>query len=291
MGLELGWLGMMSSRIVLSAAVLALACATSIAPAWPQSLAEIVNPDRTEIDQAAAPGDEPEIDWSLLDVDAGTLLDRGGPQPRSAKRAADASGLSWSGHAQKDGAGAVSVKQPLSPFWDTRAGADMTVAPDDATPMPGETAPQSSGSAWVAMTAPGVGSVWDQTAVEARLDPLHTQTKLGTSLSKSLPLGQSTALTLQNGGSVVQQSLAPPPGAPPRTTRNFATDQTAKLSLTDTGTSLIAGQSLSTTDDKWLRKVGAEQKIFGDVSIAGSVGETPAGTLNRSITAGFKHSW
>jgi hypothetical protein len=281
---------MTSSRFALSAAVLALVCATSLAPARAQSLSELVNPDPIETDQAAAPGDQPEIVWSLLDVDAGTLSDRGRPLPRGIKRAADNSGLSWSGHSQKDGAGAVSVKQPLSPFWDTRAGADMTVAPDGATPWPGETAPQSSGTAWVAMTAPGVGSVWDQTAVEARLDPSQAQTKLGTSLSKSLPLGHSTSLTLQNGGSVVQQSLSPPPGAPQRS-RNFATDQTAKLSLGDTGTSLIAGQSLSTTDDKWLRKVGAEQKIFGDVSIAGSIGETPEGTLNRSITAGFKHSW
>ena len=32
-------------------------------------------------------------------------------------------------------------------------------------------------------------------------------------------------------------------------------------SIADTGTSFSAGQTLSTTDDKWLRKIGAEQKI------------------------------
>ena len=38
----------------------------------------------------------------------------------------------------------------------------------------------------------------------------------------------------------------------------------------------MAGQTLSTTDDKWLRKVGAEQKLFDGVTISGSVGETAA---------------
>jgi hypothetical protein len=76
-----------------------------------------------------------------------------------------------------------------------------------------------------------------------------------------------------------------------RPARNYETDQSAKLSIADTGTSFTAGQSLSSTDDKWLRKVGAEQKLFGGVSISGSIGETPLGTTNKSITAGFKQSW
>ena len=59
--------------------------------------------------------------------------------------------------------------------------------------------------------------------------------------------------------------------------RNYQTEQSAKLSIADTGTSLIAGQTLSSADDKWLRKVGAEQKLFDGVSISASVGETPLG--------------
>ena len=70
-----------------------------------------------------------------------------------------------------------------------------------------------------------------------------------------------------------------------------ATWQSARLSIADTGTSLIAGQTLSSADDKWLRKVGAEQKLFDGVSISASVGETPLGTTNKSLTAGFKRSW
>ena len=73
--------------------------------------------------------------------------------------------------------------------------------------------------------------------------------------------------------------------------RNYETEQSAKLRIGDTGTSFSAGQSLSTTDDKWLRKIGAEQKIFGGLSISGSISETPLGAANKSISAGFKQSW
>jgi hypothetical protein len=152
--------------------------------------------------------------------------------------------------------------------------------------------PQSTGTAWAAATAPGVGSIWDKTAIEARVDPAQEQSKLGTSLSKSVPLSEQYSLTLQNGYNVTQQgTIAPVPGIAARPARNYQTEQSARLSVADTGTSFIAGQTLSTTDDKWLRKVGAEQKLFDGVSISASVGETSQGTTNKSLTAGFKRSW
>jgi hypothetical protein len=193
------------------------------------------------------------------------------------------------------------VKQPVSPFLDARVGADMTVVNQSQTLTSSDLlrqkfstdAPpsQSSGTAWAAITAPGVASIWDKTAVEARVDPSQEQSKLGTSLSKSLPLIEQYSLTLQNGYNVVQQGVVPVPGIAGRPVRNYQTEQSAKLSITDTGTSFIAGQTLSSADDKWLRKIGAEQKLFGDVSISGSIGETAKGTANKTLTAGFRHSW
>src|SRR4029079_12542756 len=122
--------------------------------------------------------------------------------------------------------------------------------------------PQSSGTAWAAITAPGVGSIWDKTAVEARIDPAQEQSKLGTSISKSLPLDEQYSLTLQGGYNLIQQGLVPVPGVPGHPSRSYETDQSAKLSITDTGTSFSAGRTLSSTDDRWLGKVGAEQKLF-----------------------------
>jgi hypothetical protein len=241
----------------------------------------------------------PDIDWSQLDpasADAGNAKAPADPKARRAQ--GDGAASSWSAQDKANGAAALSVKQSMIPFWDTRVGADLTVARQ----QPGSAAEalqqkittgeqQSSGAAWAAMTAPGVGSVWDSTAIEARVDPSDAQGRLGTSLSKSVTLDERTSLTLQNGSSVTQQGIAAIPGITGHQARNTTMDQSARLSIADTGTSLIAGQTLSSTDDKWLRKIGAEQKLFGGVSVSGSIGETLQGTANKSINAGFKRSW
>jgi len=240
------------------------------------------------------------LDWSQLDVDASTLAERGA-KALTASKDVTGNDPSWSSNVRSNGTSAVSVKQSISPFWDTRIGADMNVV----NPQPGMTsgdllrqkyspdaAPeQSSGSAWAAITAPGLGSIWDKTAIEARVDPAQEQSKLGTTISKSMPLSEQYSLTLQNGYNVIQQGLVPVPGIPSHPSRNYETDQTAKLSIGDTGTSLIAGRSLSSADDRWLGKIGAEQKLFDGVTISGSIGETPSGAANTSFSAGFRRSW
>ena len=242
--------------------------------------------------------DVSKLDWSQLNVDASTLT---GPalKGRVAPKGASAD-ATWSNNARPNGASAVSVKQSVTPFWDARVGADMTVARQGTLTTSealseklsnGGNLQQSSGTAWAAITAPGVASIWDKTAVEARVDPGQEQTKLGTSLSKSLPLSEQYSLTLKNDYNVIQQGIVPVPGIVGRPVRSYETDQSAKLSITDTGTSLVAGQTLSTNDDKWLRKVGAEQKLFDGVTISGSIGETSTGAANKSLSAGFKRSW
>jgi hypothetical protein len=256
--------------------------------------------------EAAAPdaddGDikDLELDWSQLNVDASTLTTSPASKARRAPQAAGGNDMSWSSRDKPNGSAAVTVKQPLTPFWDARIGADMTVTRESTLTASellseklanGGNAPQSSGTAWAALTAPGVGSIWDKTAIEARVDPSQEQSKLGTSLSKSLPLSEQYSLTLQNGYNLIQQGIVPVPGFATRPARNYETQQSAKLSIADTGTSLIAGQTLSSTDDKWLRKIGAEQKLFDGVSISGSIGETPLGVTNKSLSAGFKRSW
>jgi hypothetical protein len=243
-----------------------------------------------------------DLDWSQLSVDASTLLlAKPASKARSAPKAGPENDLSWSSKDKPNGVADLSVKQPLSPFWDARVGADMTVVhqPQTLTSAdlvrqrfsPDAQPSQSSGTAWAAITAPGVGSIWDKTAIEARVDPGQEQSKLGTSLSKTVPLSEQYSLTLQNGYNVIQHGIMPVPGVTAHSTRNYEVDRSAKLSITDTGTSFIAGQSLSSTDDKWLSKVGAEQKLFDGVTISGTIGETPLGTANKSLTAGFKRSW
>jgi hypothetical protein len=242
--------------------------------------------------------DVSKLDWSLLNVDASTLTGPALKGSGSSKAAAGAD-TAWSANEKANGTSAVSVKQSITPFWDARIGADMTVARQGTATTSellseklanGGSLPQSSGTAWAAITAPGVASIWDKTSVEARVDPGSEQSRLGTSLSKSLPLSEQYSVTLKNDYNLIQQGIVPVPGIVSHPARSYETDQSARLSITDTGTSLIAGQTLSTTD-KWLRKVGAEQKLFDGVTISGSIGETPSGAANKSLSAGFKRSW
>jgi hypothetical protein len=252
------------------------------------------------------------LDWSQLDLDA---LPLGGvaPKARAAPNNKASADAAWSASEKPNGTSAVSVRQSLTPFWDTRVGADMTVARQGTLTASealseklanGGSTPQSSGTAWAAITAPGVASIWDKTSVEARVDPGQEQSKLGTSLSKSVPISEQYSLTLQNGYNLIQQghsglrcadcvnlSAVPVPGIVSRPARSYETDASARLSIVDTGTSFMAGQTLSTNDDKWLRRIGAEQKLFDGVTVSGSVGETSTGATNKSFGAGFRRSW
>jgi hypothetical protein len=280
------------------------------APATPGNMQD--NAEAQPTDAASADPNEVDmsdvdinnLDWSQLNVDASKLSY--GPAAKAAAAQRGAKGgvrgsdeMNWSGNGKPNGASAVSVKQSISPFWDTRIGADMTVAREPTTMSElvaekaanGGAVPQSSGTAWAAITAPGAGSIWDKTAIEARVDPAQEQSKLGTSISKSVPLSDQYSVTLQNGYNMTQQGMVPLPGVAPRSTRNYETDQSAKLNIEDTGTSITAGQTMSSGDEKWLRKFGAEQKLSDGVSVSGSIGETPQGTTSKSITAGFKKSW
>ncbi|NPU11245.1 hypothetical protein HL666_10755 [Bradyrhizobium sp. 83002] len=244
--------------------------------------------------------DVEKLDWSQLAIDETTFLDRPEAAAAAKRKAAaeKAAALDWSNQNKGSLASGVSVKQSVSSFWDARVGADMTVARQPTTMSEllaekaenGGNAPQSGGSAWAAITAPGAGSIWDKTAVEARVDPGSDQSRLGTTITKAVPIDHYN-LTLQNGYNVTQQGMVPIPGAAPKTSRSFDTEQSARLSIQDTGTSVTAGQTLSSSDDKWLRKIGAEQKLSDGLSVSGTVSETAQGGTSKSISAGFKRSW
>lgn len=280
---------------------LTIACGFAVAAADVARAEDGAGPEAVEATETTTPEfTEPaDIDWSILNTDPRSVYESPSAIDRKVRAAID-DPWSWSRNDKPDGSSAVAIKQPITPFWDTRVGADLNVT----TQMPTTSSEvlaqkiahnnqisQSSGSAWAAMTAPGLGSIWDKTAIEARTDPAQEQSKLATSLSKSLPFGgDQYSLTLQNGYNVTQQTLVPVFGLG-ASSRIYEIDQTARLGIVETGTSFIAGQTHSTADDKWLRRIGAEQKLFGGVTVTGSVSETPDGSANRSLTAGFKTRW
>ena len=100
--------------------------------------------------------DVSKLDWSLLNVDAYTLLTATAPKASGAQKSVASAETAWSANERPNGTSAISVKQSIMPFWDTRIGADMTVAREGTATTSellseklanGGSLPQSSGTA------------------------------------------------------------------------------------------------------------------------------------------------
>jgi hypothetical protein len=189
------------------------------------------------------------------------------------------------------------ARKALPTGWETKAGIDNKGADQQNTdwrPVDPENlrpgARTSGGAAWASVTAPSLDAPagWDKATIDARFDPLNEERKLGTTFSKSVPLNDRFSVTLQNGYSVTQSD---PAVHIPGVTQSFSSDNAAKFNVLPTGTSLSVGTVMSTTDEKWLNRIGAEQKLFDGISVKGSVSETTTGIPDRSISAGFKRNW
>jgi hypothetical protein len=193
----------------------------------------------------------------------------------------------------RGGKATIPLARPgASTGWDAKVGVDYRKPSIPAAEFqPGELTAgaipdQSIGVAWANVTAPGLDSPlgWDKTAIETRLDPAQEQGRLGATLSRSVPFGESFAVTLQNGYSVTRTH--------PDATQSWATNQALRFNVLPTDTSLSLGAAISSTDDKWLRTLSAEQKLFGGpLSVTGSVSETASGDTAKSLRAGFKRTW
>jgi len=189
-----------------------------------------------------------------------------------------------------------SVPASQSQIWQSKVGIDYRKPAIPAVEfqpeqlLAGAVPDQSTGVAWANVNAPGLDMPlgWDKTMIETRLDPSQEQGKVGTTLSRSVPVGENFAVTLQNGVSVTRTL----PGPAQQPSQIWASSQALQLNLLPTDTSVSLGTSVSTTDDKWLRSLSAEQKLFGGpFSVTGSVSETSSGELSKSLKAGFKRTW
>jgi hypothetical protein len=241
-------------------------------------------------------GNQTEPDWS----EASKAPEVGNKALRAAgPRANQPDSPAWSRTDRANGSSAIAIKSDASPFLDARVGANFDVARTPAATMAdslsnkmrvGDAPTNSTGSAWASMTGPGVPHVWDKTAVDVSMDSATDHGRIGTMLSRSVPLADNAySVTLQNAYRLTQPAPTPLTGV--QETRTLEIKRSAKFSVNNTGTSVVAGQTLSSTDEKWLSKVGAEQKLFSDVVVTGTVSETTHGAANKALTAGFKKSW
>jgi len=235
---------------------------------------------------AAADEPEKEIDWSTIDLDSVALKLAPGkrtapgftPDNHQGNRAV------WSRTENRNGSSNMTVKRALSTGLTTKVGMDLVVASPSSSPLPGAEVQTSTGSLWATTIIPTFGPLgWDKATIDARLNPGDDQGRLAANFSKSIPFNDAFSMTLQNGYHVSHTFAG--------SSASAAAEQLAKFNLLPTGTSLFAGTRLTSTDDRWLNSIGAEQKLFGGISITGTVRETTTGDADRSLTAAFKRAW
>lgn len=222
----------------------------------------------------------------------------------------DWSALNWDPSKLSGSSANITAKKSLPSAWQSKVGIDANAsnqpanvgAPIDPNSLLPGAAKNASDAAWANVTAPGLDTPvgWDKTSFDARFDPVHEERKVGATLSKSVPLNERFSVTLQNGYSMTQTPTAAQAAAASATphthdswSQHYSTDNKAKLNVLPSGTALSVGTTMSTTDEKWRRSLGAEQNLFGGVSVKGSVTEsaTAGGAPDRSLTAGFKRAW
>jgi hypothetical protein len=276
----------------------ALACAFALVLAS-QALAQEVEATADDTEPLDLSKLDPSIDWSVLNTDAGALLDSQGKPIATVPVTRE--GPKWNRTENRDGSAAVTVKRALPAAWDTKVGVDfgLPAAPSPLTTperlLAGTPSDQGSGVAWANTTAPALHLPlgWDKASLDARFDPLQEQSKIGSRFSRSLPVGEDLSLTMESGFALTHLRSQPLPNelSGAQSVNIFDTERLAKLNFLGTGTSFGAGSRKSSSDDLWLNSLSAEQKLFGGISVTGTVSETPEGETSKSITAGFKRNW
>jgi hypothetical protein len=206
-----------------------------------------------------------------------------------------------------DGSAAVTLGSTLPTDNDFEA--DLELAARGGTTIESEqllhppSRSPGAGSAWAGVTMPGpLPLLTDKASVEARIDPNRDRGTVGATLSRSVPVADGVAVTVRNSYSVMQSLESSSPArilqqeADP--TQVITTERSAEIEIAPTGTTIAAGASMSSADNRWHDKVSVEQKIGGGVNvtttvtgIGTAVTDVGSATPGKSVTLGFKRAW
>jgi hypothetical protein len=197
-----------------------------------------------------------------------------------------------------DGSVALSVGRELQSEWNTRIGIDAHIVPEQGPEGIAETVLQggeqgpSTGTVWGRIEAPAP-LFWDKTSVDVRLDPLQDQGQISATMSRTVPLGDTVSVTLQDKYSATQSLQGTPPAvaAIPPGASVWETDRSVRFNLKHTGTTLSAGVATVSGDPQWHNRISAEQRIGGPLSITTTVTDPSGPDSNKSISARFRHTW
>ena len=257
------------------------ACLVLAAPAIAQE-----SPD------AAEPA--PEIDWSRVNLDELSLMLALPSQGGEWRVPGRDNAATWNRTENKNGSANVVQKQNWASGIATNVGVDSVGTPPNYVPqpwaLPGSDQTPGSGAGWASAAIPGVGPI-GQTTLDARLDPNSDQRRFGARFEKSMPLNEQLSVTLQNGYGVSQPLASQTIAGTPPPAQVFESEQLAKLNMLNFGTSLFAATKHNSVEDRRLNSFGAEQNLFGGLSLSGAVSDNATGGHDRSLTARFRRTW
>jgi hypothetical protein len=234
---------------------------------------------------AEAPDDEAMPPEQEVVLPEGEPLDLSTPTPEEMRRAAKPKGtmpFTTDPRTALEAKAGIDYRKPAIPAAEFRTDHLLGSTLQD----------QSTGVAWANVTT-ALPLAWDKASIDTRLDPSQEQGKVGATLSRSVPLGDGLSLTLQNGLAVSRTFANPAlPGSASAAPQSWSSSQAVRFNILPTDTTVSFGANVSSADEKWLRTLSAEQKLFGGpFSVTGSVSETPSGEASKSLKAGFKRTW
>jgi len=242
-------------------------------------------------------GATPELDEAALANALNTgLLPSPDAKPKSLRLLeVGAANPTWNKTSNSDGSAKYSVNKPLAAPWDAKIGADITVAPSptpsyDPRPLPTTTSNAGNGNAWANVAVPHLATV------EVRAEPANDYDKIGTKLERTVPLGKSLSVTAQSSFDFTDlrapQSVMPVNVLPSSAAaRVFDTDKSLQLNILSSGTIVSAGSTTITGDPVTHNRLSAAQKIYGPLTVTGSINDVGQPTSSKSINAGFNLSW
>ena len=272
------------------------------------AFAQIVDPSALDAYASATPQDVP--DSATENADPGPELDEAAlanalntgvlPSPDAKLKSlrlpdVGASEPNWSKTNNSDGSAKYSVNKALAAPWEAKIGADISVAPPptpyyDPRPLPSTTSNGGNGNAWANLAVPHLATV------EVHAQPANDYDKVGTKLERTVPLGKSLSMTVQSSFDFTDlrapQSATPVSVLPSSAaSRVFDADKSLQLNILSSGTTLSAGSTTVTGDPITHNRLSAAQKIYGPLTVTGSINDVGQPTSSKSISAGLNLSW
>jgi hypothetical protein len=248
-------------------------------------------PDSTDENAGAEP-DEAALANAL---NTGVLPSPDAPPKSMRLPAVGATAPIWNKTSNSDGSAKYSVNKVLAAPWDAKIGADISVAPPPTPytsprPLPSTTTDGGNGTAWANVAVPHFATV------EVHAEPANDYDKVGTKLERTMPLGKSLSVTVQSSFDFTDlhapQSVTPVNVLPSSAAlRVFDADQSLQLNLLSSGTTLSAGSTTISGDPTTHNRLSAAQKIYGPLTVTGSINDVGQPTSSKSISAGLNLSW